>query len=372
MLKVLNNAVLYFIGCLNTIRKIGKEVKILKDKLSKMLENPRFVPMMFVSVMVVGVAIVIATFIFINKSEDVPNGHILPNNSNIEGDSSIASSNVQNAQAEVAKKADDLIKNGEVILKNEENPLENPLASEDFKITEDEWEHLKRTVDGLVLSYSFNEANELLNNRVVGLDLDKLEFGKDIQETHMDINGLAFIQTTYGSNLAGKDVGAAYTPLISQNTPERALIGALWISMNAKIEVILNENSLLPITEDKPIIQSVKPLEDIHDLRVIENTYKGSKAILIDFTLESYPLKAIVLQKPDETHQVWKIYQDIEGKAPYQNKSFWRTYLEHISPAGSVTNEGSGYGSSHSQEDYIDDNDDADYQKYLEENDLIE
>lgn len=340
----------------------------LKEKVAAFLEKPNYVPIAFCGLIVVGGTLIGAYFWHESKADDVPNGYVLENNTNLGSDSSKASTNVSNAEAVADAKAKELAESDEPVMMNKDNPLDNPLVDENFTMTEDEWDYLKNQVHGLVLNYSFNEANELLNNRVTGLDLTKVEFGEDIEETHIDINSLAFIETTYGNNLSDDDVQAVYNILISQDTPERALIGALWISLNAKVQVILNQESLVPMTESKPTIDKVAPLEDIHYLRTINNSYKDVEAIQIDFTIDNFPLYAIVLKKSDGTHRVWKIYQDSDGKAYYQNVKYWKQYLKYVSPAGSPDNVGGGVevdDSNEGDKGYIDDNDDADHQKHL-------
>lgn len=325
----------------------------LKDKIKNYFNKPRFAPFIIGGVLLLGGAAV-GVALSANESS-MPKERVSDNQSN-STNSNITMTDKKNESSnkeiDSSSKAEQIKNSGEVIQMDTENQLQNPLASDSKNMTKEEWDLLKKIIDDMVREFNFVKANEMLNNRVVGLPLDKLPFGTEIQETHMDINGLAFIENTYSNNITDEEVGAVINPLSSQNTAERALIAALWISTNAKVEVILNQESLIPIAEEAPVIEKEYPLEDVHTLRVINNTYPSVEAVVLDFTLEGFPLHGILLKHNDGTYRVWSIYQEKDGKAPYQNGYFWREYLKHISPAGAKKNQGSGHGYSHS-DDYI-------------------
>ncbi|MBG9694144.1 hypothetical protein ABD91_25750 [Lysinibacillus sphaericus] len=336
----------------------------MKDRLKQAFSKPSFIPILFIIIIIFGCLSVGAFFVLKNSTgnPDIENGAVLKGNT---VDGVTEDKRVKESKEVAEEKIDKMNQSSEVVVKNQETPLNNPISNEDFEMEEDEWEYIKGEVNKLVDQYKFVEANELLNKRVVGLDLEKYEFGAELSELHMDINKLSFIETTYGVEVASNDVGAAVTPIISQYDPKRALLASLWLSVNVMTEAILNQESLVPIRDGVPVVAKIEDLKDVHYLREIKTTYGDVQAKMIDFKLDGYPLQAIIIGYQDGTYRVWKIMQEADGEAPYQNIKFWKAYLQQIAPKGSHLNEGTGHGHSSDDEGYIDDNDDADYQKYL-------
>ncbi|MFY0516206.1 hypothetical protein ACOMCU_00050 [Lysinibacillus sp. UGB7] len=336
----------------------------MKDRLKQAFSKPIFIPILLIIIIIFGSLSVGAFFVLKNSTgnPDIENGAVLKGNT---VDGVTEDKRVKESKEVAEEKIDKMNQSGEVVVKNQETPLNNPISNEDFEMEEDEWEYIKGEVNKLVDQYKFVEANELLNKRVVGLDLEKYEFGVELSELHMDINKLSFIETTYGVEVASNDVGAAVMPVVSQYDPKRALLASLWLSVNVMTEAILNQESLVPIRDGVPVVGKIEDLKDVHYLREIKTTYGDVQAKMIDFKLDGYPLQAIVIGYQDGTYQVWKIMQEASGEAPYQNIKFWKVYLQQIAPKGSHLNEGTGHGHSSDDEGYIDDNDDADYQKYL-------
>lgn len=336
----------------------------MKERLKQAFSKPSFVPILFVIIILFGFLSVGAFFVLKNSTgnPDIENGAVLEGNT---VDGTTEDKRVKESKEVAEEKIDEMNESGKVVLKDEEKPLNNPISNENFKMDEDEWEYIKGEVNKLVDQYKFVKANELLNKRVIGLDLEKYEFGAELSELHMDINKLSFIETTYGVEIASGDVGETVMPIISQYDPKRALLASLWLSVNVMTEVILNQESLIPIRDGVPVVGKIEDLKDVHYLREIKTTYGDVQAKMIDFKLDGYPLQAIIIGYENGTYQVWKIVQAADGEAPYQNIKFWKAYLEQIAPKGSHTNEGTGHGNSSDDEGYIDDNDDADYQEYL-------
>lgn len=336
----------------------------MKERFKAAFSKPSIVPIIFIIIIVFGSLSVGGFFMLKNSTgnPDIENGAVLQGNT---VDGVIEDKRVEESKKVAEEKIDKMNQLGEVVVKDQEKPLSNPVSNENFEMKEDEWAYIRGEVNKLVDQYKIVEANDLLNKRVIGLDLEKSEFGAELSELHMDINKLSFIETTYGVDVASNDVGAAVMPIISQHDPKRALLASLWLSVNVMTEVILNQESLVPIRDGVPVVGKIEDLEDEHYLREIKTTYGDVQAKMIDFKLDGYPLQAIVIGYEDGTYQVWKIIQPTDGKAPYQNIKFWKAYLEQIAPMGSHTNEGTGHGVSNDDEGYIDDNDDADYQEYL-------
>lgn len=223
------------------------------------------------------------------------------------------------------------IDTSEVAMINEENVLDNPLIEDGNIISEEEWNVIKIQAMGLLMEYKFQAANELLNEKVVGLSLDEMSFGEDINRLQFDVNHLSFMDGDNGMNEAESvDVDGILRIGKSMQDPERALIAALATPNQLQLDTILYEGSLIPASITYPTIEKVE--EDVVEEPTAEWThmmgvqYPDHQIDRVHFVLDGFPLTATVLKNKDGYYRVWNIYQAIDGKAPYQKKAFWRDY----------------------------------------------
>lgn len=220
---------------------------------------------------------------------------------------------------------------GEVAMINKDNVLDNPLIEDGNIISEEEWNTINTQAMNLLTQYKFQEANELLNEKVVGLSLDEMPFGEDINRLQFDVNHLSFMDGENGLNEAESvDIDGILRIGKSMQNPERALIATLAMPNELQLDTVLYEESLIPASTTYPSIGEVES-------DVVENPetewahmmgvqYPEHQIDRVHFTLDGFPLTATVLKNKDGYYRVWNIYQSADGKTPFQKKAFWRDY----------------------------------------------
>lgn len=233
--------------------------------------------------------------------------------------------------ADTNENSTNMVNQGKVPMMNKDNVLANPLIEGGNIISEEEWNIINTQVMGLLVKFQFQEANELLNEKVVGLSLDEMEFGEEINRLQFDVNHLSFMDGDNGLNEAESvDIDGILRIGKSMQDPERALIATLASPNELQLETILYEDSLIPASVNHPTIgeieTNVKEDPNAEWAHVMGVQYPEHQIDRVHFTLDGFPLTATVLKNKDGYYRVWNIYQAPDSKAPYQKKAFWREY----------------------------------------------